>query len=118
MSPTYCDGMFNTFLLISMTAGDCADLSIRSALIMTCSTHFLCHPAGFGLESILPAVIERVPQPPGNTAGPLRMLLFDAFHDEYRGVICLVEIVDGHLRKGDRVVASSTAEAYEILEVV
>ncbi len=57
--------------------------------------------AGLGLESILPAVIERIPPPPGNTAGPLRVLLFDAFHDEYRGVICLVEIVDGHLRKGD-----------------
>jgi translation elongation factor EF-4 len=45
------------------------------------------------------------------------MLLFDAFHDEYRGVICMVEIIDGHLRKGDRVVASSTGDTYDILEV-
>lgn len=73
--------------------------------------------AGLGLASILPAVIERIPPPPGNTAGPLRVLLFDAFHDEYRGVICLVEIVDGHLRKGDKVVASSTGDTYDILEV-
>lgn len=45
------------------------------------------------------------------------MLLFDAYHDEYRGVICLVEVVDGRLRKGDKVVASSSGEAYDILEV-
>ena len=74
--------------------------------------------AGRGLDSILPAVIERIPPPPGNTAGPLRVLLFDAFHDEYRGVICLVEVVDGHLRKGDRVVASSTGDTYDIMEVL
>ena len=74
--------------------------------------------AGLGLETILPAVIERISPPPGKTAGPLRMLLFDAFHDEYRGVICLVEIVDGHLRKGDKVVASSTGDTYDILEVI
>ena len=39
---------------------------------------------GLGLESVLPAVIEQVPSPVGDPAGPLRMLLFDAFHDEYR----------------------------------
>lgn len=39
---------------------------------------------GLGLESVLPAVIEQVPPPIGDPTGPLRMLLFDAFHDEYR----------------------------------
>lgn len=39
---------------------------------------------GYGLESVLPAVIEQIPPPVGKAAGPLRMLLFDAFHDEYR----------------------------------
>lgn len=39
---------------------------------------------GFGLQSVLPAVIEQIPPPIGCAAGPLRMLLFDAFHDEYR----------------------------------
>ena len=41
---------------------------------------------GLGLETVLPAVIEQVPCPTGNPDGPLRMLLFDAFHDEYRCV--------------------------------
>lgn len=39
---------------------------------------------GLGLETVLPAVIEQVPCPEGRPEGPLRMLLFDAFHDEYR----------------------------------
>lgn len=72
--------------------------------------------AGLGLEAICPAVIERVPPPRGDPGAPLRALLFDAFHDEYRGVVCLLEIVDGALARGDRVVAASTQEAYDILE--
>ncbi|KAL3142012.1 hypothetical protein ABBQ32_004651 [Trebouxia sp. C0010 RCD-2024] len=72
---------------------------------------------GLGLESVLPAVIEQVPAPVGDPDGPLRMLLFDAFHDEYRGVICLLKVVDGMVKKGDKVMASSTEEVYDVLEV-
>jgi translation elongation factor EF-4 len=36
------------------------------------------------------------------------MLLFDAYHDEYRGVVCLVEVLDGRVQKGDRITAAST----------
>lgn len=72
---------------------------------------------GLGLETVLPAVIEQVPCPSGKPNGPLRMLLFDAFHDEYRGVICLLKVVDGSVTKGDRVIASSTGEVYDVLEV-
>ena len=39
---------------------------------------------GLGLDEVLPAVIEGIPPPSGNERGPLRMLLFDAVHDEYR----------------------------------
>ncbi|KAL0048521.1 hypothetical protein WJX82_004995 [Trebouxia sp. C0006] len=73
---------------------------------------------GLGLETVLPAVIEQVPCPTGKPNGPLRMLLFDAFHDEYRGVICLLKVVDGSVVKGDRVIASSTGEVYDVLEAI
>ena len=72
---------------------------------------------GAGLSSVLPAVVKRVRPPPGNADAPLRLLLFDAYHDDYRGVVCLVEVVDGALCKGDRIVAASSGEAYEALEV-
>lgn len=45
------------------------------------------------------------------------MLLFDAFHDVFRGVVCLVEVVDGTLRAGDRVTAASSGETYDVAEV-
>lgn len=45
------------------------------------------------------------------------MLLFDAFHDEYRGVVCLVAVVDGQLHKRMKLVTQSTGLEYEALEV-
>lgn len=45
------------------------------------------------------------------------MLLFDAYHDEYRGVVLVVEVVDGAVEVGMRVAMASTGAAYEVLEV-
>ncbi len=53
----------------------------------------------------------------GDPAGDLRLLLFDAYHDAFRGVVCLVEVVDGALRAGDRLTAASTGETYDASEV-
>ena len=53
----------------------------------------------------------------GDPAGDPRVLLFDAFHDVFRGVVCLVEVVDGALRAGDRVTAASSGETYDVAEV-
>ncbi|WIA42271.1 hypothetical protein OEZ86_008287 [Tetradesmus obliquus] len=72
---------------------------------------------GLGLRELLPAVVERIPPPAGQPSQPLRLLLFDAFHDEYRGVVCLVAVVDGRLRAGDKLAAASSGSEYEALEV-
>eukprot|EP00047_Mylnosiga_fluctuans_P008313 m.6808 g.6808 ORF g.6808 m.6808 type:complete len:642 (+) comp2134_c0_seq1:16-1941(+) len=72
---------------------------------------------GIGMDAILPAVIERVPPPSGNPSGPLRALLFDSWFNEFRGVIMLMEIVDGTLRKGDKITSTHTKLSYEVLEV-
>jgi len=53
----------------------------------------------------------------GNPAGDLRLLLFDAYHDAFRGVVCLVEVVDGSVRAGDRLTAASTGDNYDVSEV-
>jgi translation elongation factor EF-4 len=60
---------------------------------------------------------RRIPAPAGSPSQPLRLLLFDAFHDEYRGVVCLVAVVDGALRAGDKLAAASSGQEYEALEV-
>ncbi|CAI0388511.1 unnamed protein product [Linum tenue] len=72
---------------------------------------------GQGLEHVLPAVIERIPPPPGEGSGLLRMLLLDSYYDEYKGVICHVAVVDGMLRKGDKISAAATGQTYDVLDV-
>ncbi|CAL5369897.1 unnamed protein product [Camellia sinensis] len=72
---------------------------------------------GQGLEQVLPTVIERIPPPPGNCNSSLRMLLLDSYYDEYKGVICHVAVVDGTLRKGDKISSAGTGQAYEVSDV-
>nr|XP_017237448.1 PREDICTED: translation factor GUF1 homolog, mitochondrial isoform X2 [Daucus carota subsp. sativus] len=86
------------------------DLDPSDALLTSAKT-------GQGLDQVLPAVIERIPPPPGITDSPLRMLLLDSYYDEYRGVICHVAVVDGALRKGDKITAAATGQSYEIVDV-
>ncbi len=58
---------------------------------------------GVGVEEVLEALVNRVPPPRGRADAPLRALVFDASYDPYRGVRCLVRVVDGRLRRGERV---------------
>ncbi|KAM7251460.1 hypothetical protein ACFE04_023343 [Oxalis oulophora] len=72
---------------------------------------------GQGLEHVLPRVIDRIPPPPGESNSPFRMLLLDSYFDEYKGVICHVAVVDGVLRKGDKISSAATGQVYEALDV-
>ncbi|XP_060187073.1 translation factor GUF1 homolog, mitochondrial isoform X1 [Lycium barbarum] len=86
------------------------DLDPSDALLTSAKT-------GQGLEKVLPAVIERIPPPPGKNTSPLRMLLLDSYYDEYKGVICHVAIVDGALHKGDKICSAVTGQSYEVNDV-
>jgi GTP-binding protein LepA len=72
---------------------------------------------GQGVEQIIPAIIERIPPPTGDPSKPLKGLIFDSWFDSYRGVIILVRIIDGSLKKGDRVKFLSNYAEYEITEL-
>ena len=71
---------------------------------------------GTGTADILRALVERVPPPGGAPDAPLRMLLFDAHHNPFRGVISLFQVVDGSVRVGDRIESSATGEVYDVME--
>jgi GTP-binding protein LepA len=73
---------------------------------------------GRGVEEILQAVVQRVPPPKGEPAGPLKALVFDSWYDSYRGVTILARLVDGALRPGMRVRFMSNNAAYEIESLV
>nr|ATG71175.1 small GTP-binding protein [Microbiota decussata] len=86
------------------------DLDPQDALLTSAKT-------GEGLQQVLPAVIERIPSPKGLVCSPLRMLLLDSYFDEYRGVICHVAVIDGALRKGDKIASAATGQSYEVMDV-
>lgn len=68
---------------------------------------------GLGVEDILEMIVRKVPPPKGNPDGPLRAMIIDSWFDPYVGVVMLVRVVDGQLRKGERIRLMATGAAYE-----
>jgi GTP-binding protein LepA len=73
--------------------------------------------SGIGVDEILEKIVTKIQPPKGDPNGPLRALLFDSWYDSYRGVVSLVRIVDGEIRKGMRIKFLSTERIYEVTEV-
>ncbi len=73
--------------------------------------------AGIGIDEILEKIITHIAAPKGNPAAPLRALLFDSWYDSYRGVMCLVRIIDGEIRRGMKIKFMSTDREYEVMEM-
>ena len=70
--------------------------------------------SGIGIKEILEAVVQRVPAPKGDPQAPLRALIFDSWFDPYRGVMILTRIVDGTLRKGQKIRLFSNGRSYDV----
>ncbi|MEK6374367.1 MAG: translation elongation factor 4 [Acidobacteriota bacterium] len=73
--------------------------------------------AGIGVDEILEKIVTHIAPPKGNPDAPLRALLFDSWYDSYRGVVCLLRIIDGSVRKGMRIRFMSTDRVYEVTEL-
>jgi elongation factor 4 len=72
---------------------------------------------GIGVEALLQAVIERVPSPIGHREQTLKALLFDSWYDDYKGVVCIVAVQDGVMKKGDMITLAQLNLSYEVLEL-
>jgi GTP-binding protein LepA len=72
---------------------------------------------GAGVPEILQAVIERVPPPSGGNEKKFRALIFDSNYDEYRGVVAYIRVVDGELKKGNRIRLFATGAKSEAIDV-
>jgi GTP-binding protein LepA len=68
---------------------------------------------GMGIDEILEAIVAKVPAPRGNPTGALRAMIIDSWFDSYVGVVMLVRVVDGGLKKGERVKMMASGAVYE-----
>ena len=83
------------------------DLEPADALCISAKT-------GVGTDALIPRLLARVPAPAARADAPLRVLLFDSWYDDFRGVLCLVQVLDGELRLGHRLVSAATGREYVV----
>ncbi|MDP9097012.1 MAG: translation elongation factor 4 [Pseudomonadota bacterium] len=72
---------------------------------------------GIGIPDVLEALVTRLPPPTGNPDAPLTALLVDSWYDQYLGVVILIRVRDGRLKRGQRIRMMSSGAAYQIEQV-
>ena len=87
-------------------------LGFKEDEIILCSAK-----TGEGVEDIIKAVIERIPEPVIDVDKPTRALIFDSYFDSYRGVILLVKVVDGKIKLGDKIKMMASGSTFEVVEL-
>ncbi|KAI8818307.1 P-loop containing nucleoside triphosphate hydrolase protein [Fimicolochytrium jonesii] len=86
------------------------DLDVSDIIAMSAKS-------GLGVDKVLPKVIENIPAPTADRSAPFRALLFDTWYDQYVGVICLIAVREGSLKKGQRIVSAYTRTSYEVTDI-
>ncbi|KAG7193537.1 Translation factor guf1 mitochondrial [Scheffersomyces spartinae] len=72
---------------------------------------------GLNVEKIIPSIIEKIPSPAGKVDHPMKALLVDSWYDSYLGVVMLVHVVDGSIKKGMKLLSAHSNKRYEAKEV-
>lgn len=88
--------------------------------LVGCKREEIIHASGrtgIGVEKIFDAILDRIPAPKGNPEAPLRALIFDSMFNSFRGIIAYFRVMDGTLRKGDKVKFVNTGAIYSADEV-
>ncbi|GAB4855320.1 hypothetical protein Ancab_023939 [Ancistrocladus abbreviatus] len=91
---------------------------IEEVIGLDCSNAIHCSAKeGLGIIEILNAIVQRIPPPSDTAERPLRALIFDSYYDSYRGVIAYFRVIDGTLRKGDRIFFMASGKDYFVDEI-
>jgi GTP-binding protein LepA len=88
--------------------------------LLGCDAEDVIHASGktgFGVDKILDAIIDRIPAPKGNPDAPLKALIFDSVYNSYRGIETYFRVLDGSIKKGQRIKFMATENEYFADEV-
>jgi GTP-binding protein LepA len=69
---------------------------------------------GLGVEAVLEAIVHRLPPPTGDAEAPLQALIFDSWFDTYRGVVVLTRVINGRLKRGEKIRLMSNGKSFEV----
>ncbi|TDQ64505.1 GTP-binding protein LepA [Maritalea mobilis] len=69
---------------------------------------------GIGVDTVLDAIVERLPAPEGDVNAPLKAMLVDSWYDAYLGVVVLIRVIDGKIKKGQKVKMMNTGAVYDL----
>jgi len=73
--------------------------------------------SGIGIEELMEVIVRRIPAPLGAVENPLQALIFDSWFDPYQGVVVLVRVVEGSIKKKDKIFLKHSEEEYEVLKM-
>ena len=91
---------------------------IESTIGLDCTDAIRCSAKlGKGVDDVLEAIVQRVPPPEADCNKPLRALIFDSYYDTYKGVVLFFRVIDGTVKRGDKVRFLNSGKEYEVLEV-
>lgn len=91
---------------------------IEEIVGLDCSDAILCSAKeGIGISEILESIVVKIPAPNDTSGKPLRALIFDSYYDLYRGVIVYFRVIDGIIKKHDKVLFMASGKEYEVDEV-
>ncbi|KAL5714498.1 hypothetical protein ACHQM5_016449 [Ranunculus cassubicifolius] len=91
---------------------------IEELIGLDCSDAIYCSAKeGIGINEILNAIVKKIPPPPETARNPLRALIFDSYYDPYRGVIVYFRVIDGTIKKGDRIYFMASGKDYYADEI-
>ncbi len=73
--------------------------------------------SGIGITELLEAVVTKLPAPKGNPEAPLQAMIFDSVYDDYRGVVIYLRVVNGTIKKGDKILLMGYNRTYQVIEL-
>jgi len=85
--------------------------------ISAANVQFVSAKTGQGIDELIAAIVRHLPPPKGDAAAPLQALIFDSEYNDYRGVICYVRVVNGTLRKGQKILLMGRQRIYQVIEL-